>query len=336
MTTAVVTGASGLLGGNLAELFIQNGLQVRATRRGTSRVEHLDDLPIEWREAPLGDVEKLTSAFRGAEVVFHCAAEVSQTRRGSGAHREDNVAGTQSVLAAVRLAGVPRLVHVSSVVACAVAQPGGPDVTEEDAWNFPEHGIADVYAETKRAGELLVLNAARKPESEGGMDAVVVNPGLMIGPRDSKPSSGRIILAIAQGKLPGSTSGTNAFVDVRDVVRGMLLAWKKGRCGERYIIAGINLSYYDAFAMICEELDRRPPRRLPDGLVRVLGFAGDIGEAILRRQLGINSAVARYSICREYRFSSAKAQRELGWTLSPLRPAFRDAIEWFRSRGMLS
>jgi dihydroflavonol-4-reductase len=325
---AAITGATGLVGGNLAESLLRDGVEVRATKRGSSRVEHLNDLSIEWVEAPLGDVEKLAAAFRGVDVVFHCAAEVSQTRASSGAHRQGNVAGTQSVLDAVRAARVPRLVHCSSVVACAVAKPGGPDVTEDDPWNFDAFGLSEEYAVSKREAERLVIGAS-------DVDAVVVNPGYMIGPRDSKPSSGRMITSLATGELFAAPSGMNSFVDVRDVCRGMIAAWRKGRRGERYILAGVNMSYREAFTLFCDELGRRPPPPVPDVLVHLTGRLGDLAEMVLRRPLELNTAVARYSTCREYRFSSAKAMRELGWELSPLRQAARDAIAWFRARGMI-
>lgn len=339
MTRAAVTGAGGFLGGNLAAQLLDEGIEVTATRRASTRVDHLADLQIRWMEADLtpaagANVDGLARAFDGVDVVFHCAAAASQTRRLEGPHRTANVSGTKAVLAAAKKAGVPRLVHVSSVVTCSIARPGGPDATEDDPWNFPEHGLDDVYAVTKREAEAAVLRPDAGQDAE--QDVVVVNPALMLGPRDAKPSSGKLILEIAAGRIVGFPSGANCFVDVRDVCRGMIAAWRQGRRGERYILGGVNISYQDAFTLIAEELGRPPPRvRLPDALVRLTGSLGDLGECLLGRELTLNSSITTYATEANYRFSSQKAMRELGHSLTPLRTTVKDAIAWFRGRGML-
>jgi dihydroflavonol-4-reductase len=333
MSLAVVTGASGLVGGNLAALLLDEGVRVRATKRAGSRIEHLAHLAIEWVDATL-DAGALTRAFTGADVVFHCAAIPTQTRRASGPHRDANVKGTQAVIDAVRAAQVKRLVHTSSVVTCAIAARGTPDVTEEAPWNFAAHGLGDdVYALTKREAELLVLDAVKR----GDIDAVVVNPGLMFGPLDAKPSSARMLIALATGQIFAATSGFTNVVDVRDVCRGMIAAWRRGKAGERYILGGDNLNYEALFAIIADELGRKPPRlTLPDAIVRLGGRLGDVGERVLGKEMDLNSAVSAYAVCEGYRFSSEKAKRELGYTLSPIRTAIRDAIAWQRSQGKLS
>src|SRR5690349_2995502 len=111
-----ITGASGLVGGNLAALLVAEGATVRATKRGASRIDHLSDLAIDWHEAGLedGDVDKLARAFDGCDAVFHCAAIPTQTRKLDGPHRAANSAGTRNVLVAARKAGVGRFIHCSS------------------------------------------------------------------------------------------------------------------------------------------------------------------------------------------------------------------------------
>ena len=334
--TAVITGASGLLGGNLAAMLLSSGVAVRATKRATTKAPHLADLAIEWVDAELTDVASLTRAFTGADVVFHCAGHATQTHRLDGPHRATNVEGTRNVVAAVAAAGAhtkgPRLVHVSSVVACAIAADGAPDVDETMPWNFADYGLDEAYAATKHEGEQIVLAAAR----DGTVDAVVVNPGLMVGPRDAKPSTGRLVQALAHKKIAACPSGFTTVVDVRDVCRGMIAAWTQGKRAERYILGGLNMSYADLFALVCAALDMEPPRMaLPDFVVRIGGALGDAGERLLGRELELNSAITAYSTCRGYRFSSQKAMRELGFTLSPLDDAMRDAVAWYRAHGML-
>ncbi|MCA9523443.1 MAG: NAD-dependent epimerase/dehydratase family protein [Myxococcales bacterium] len=328
---AVITGASGLLGSNLAIALLAEGYDVCCTKRHTSRIDHLADYPLEWTDADLSDLEALTAAFRGADVVFHCAAAVSMMRHVTPTLRTTNVDGTLNVLEAIRRSGTRRLVHASSVGACAVAD-GDEPVTETDAWNFERHKMDDGYVITKRESQTLVEDAAR-----ADIDAVIVNPSLMLGPFDPKPSSGRLIVEVVRGSMPGYTGGWNNFVDVRDVCRGMIAAWHKGRRGEAYILGGENLPYRDAMGRIAEIAGvPRPTFRLPRALARIAGWGGDLKQWVTRREATLNSVVIRYAYCTGYRFSSAKAERELGYHSQPIDEAIRDAVEWFRKRGILA
>src|SRR5688500_3019242 len=149
---AAITGASGLLGANLAEILLREGHRVRATRRATTRADHVSDLAIEWVEGDLSSVADLTAAFQGVDVVFHCAAAVGVRKGVSPEMQATNVEGTRNVIDAVRVARVPRLVHTSSVVAVGLSTDGAP-CTEACPWNFAELGLDDGYAITKRAAE---------------------------------------------------------------------------------------------------------------------------------------------------------------------------------------
>jgi dihydroflavonol-4-reductase len=327
MSLAVITGASGLVGGNLAAVLLAAGHRVRATRRAGTRVDHLADLAIEWVDGDLADPAGLTAAFTGADVVFHAAAAVGVTRGVTPALTAGNVVGVANVLAAIRAAGAPRLVHVSSVVAVGLSADGRP-VDETAPWNFDAAGFADGYAITKHQGEDLVRAAT-------DLDAVIVNPTYMFGPRDARPSSGKLIVAIAQRKVPGWTPGFNNFVDVRDVARGMIAAWQRGARGERYILGGHELTYRAIMTTIAGEVGVRPPRfGMPHVLARAAGWWGDRAEARGQRTL-VTSTSIRYAYTDRYRFSSAKAIRDLGYAISPIEPAIRDAAAWFRGRGML-
>ncbi|HSN26109.1 MAG TPA: NAD-dependent epimerase/dehydratase family protein, partial [Kofleriaceae bacterium] len=267
-----ITGASGLLGGNLAAELIAAGHQVIATRRAGTHVEHLADLPIEWREAELGDVASLQRAFAGADAVFHCAAAVSVMKTVTPEMTATNVEGTRHVIGACIGAGVRRLVHTSSVVAVGLSTNGQP-CDETASWNFDTEGLLDAYAITKHQAEE-VVNAARDR-----LDCVIVNPTYMIGPRDARPSSGALVIKVVQRKVPGKTPGYNNFVDVRDVARGMIGAWQKGRRGERYIRAGYDMTYAAFFEKVAALAGVKPPRlMMPRALASVVGRLGDLIE----------------------------------------------------------
>jgi dihydroflavonol-4-reductase len=326
---AAITGASGLVGSNLALALIAEGVAVRATRRPGSRTDHLDGHGIDWVDGELADQAALTRAFDSADVVFHCAAAVSIRREPTPALVAANVDGTRNVLAAVRAAGAGRLVHCSSAAAVGLSTDGEP-CTEASPWNFAEFGLADGYALTKHQSEALVRTAAAE-----GLDAVIVNPTYMLGPHDARPSSGQLLIEIVRGRVPSLAPGLNDFVDVRDVVRGMLQVWRRGERGERYILSGHPMSYGELAQLVARLAGVAAPARvIPKPVVQLVGLAGDLAERLGWEPL-INSSVVGYAHTDRYRFSSARAQRELGYTIGPLEPAILDALTWFRARGML-
>lgn len=328
MARVAITGASGLLGSNLAAELLAAGHQVAAIRRAGSRTAHLDDLAIDWHDADLAAPEAMARAFRGAACVFHCAAQVTIERRVTPAMAATNVDGTRHVIDAAVAAGVARLVHTSSVVAVGMSTDGRP-CDETAAWNFDTLGFDDAYAITKHQAEGVVREAAAR------IDAVIVNPSYMFGPRDARPSSGRLIVDLVRGRIPGWTPGYNNFVDVRDVARGMISAWQRGRRGERYILAGHDMTYGEVMRRIAEVAGTRPPRlRVPHAAAWLLGRWGDLVERTGRQPV-VNSMQIRYAFTDRFRFKSDKATRELGYRISPLEPALRDAIAWFRQHGML-
>ncbi|HEY5920309.1 MAG TPA: SDR family oxidoreductase [Kofleriaceae bacterium] len=328
MRSIAITGASGLLGGNLTAEAIAAGYRVIATKRAATKVAHLADLPIEWRDADLASKESLTAAFAGVDWVFHCAAAVGVQREVTREMRETNVTGTANVIDACIAAGVQRLVHTSSVVAIGLTTNGVP-CDETATWNFDQQGLLDAYAITKHQAEELVQGARDK------LDAVIVNPTYMFGPRDARPSSGGMIIKIVQRKVPGWTEGYNNFVDVRDVARGMLLAAEKGRRGERYILGGHDMTYRDVFERIAKVAGVKPPRfRIPIPIAKLVGKVGDAIEARGKEPI-VNSTQIRYAYTDTFRFASQKASRELGYAYGPLEPAIADALGWFRQHDMV-
>lgn len=328
MARIAITGASGLLGSNLAAELLAAGHHVIATRRATTKLTHLDDLKIEWREADLSDTAALTRAFEGAEAVFHCAAAVSIRKEITPEMKATNVDGTRNALGAAIAAKTKRFIHTSSIVTIGPSDNGQP-CTEETRWNYDDYGLSNAYAITKYQAEQDALAAVDR------LDVVVVNPTYMFGPRDVRPSSGKLLLDLARRKLPGTTSGINNFADARDVARGMIGAWQRGRRGERYILGGHDLTYKEMMQMGARVAGVAPPRlNLPYPLARVVGLWGDF----LERRGGdpvANTVQIRYAFTDRLRYSSAKAERELGYTRGPLEDAMRDALAWFRAHGML-
>src|SRR5262249_14538889 len=140
---------------------------------------------------------------------------------------------------------------------------------ETATWNFDRHDLSDAYAITKRQSEDVVERATE-------IDAVVVNPTFMFGPRDARPSSGQLIVDVVRHRAPGWPPGYNNSVDVRDVARGMIAAWHKGKRGERYILGGHDMTYRDVMRAIARVAGVRPPLfRVPERIAWLIGKYGD-------------------------------------------------------------
>jgi len=248
------------------------------------------------------DRARLTEAVRGADAVVHVAALYSFTAPAAELEAV-NVGGTANVIAACRAAGVRRLVATSSSATCGPV-PGRP-ATEADA--PPPEELTVPYKRTKLEAERLVLAA-------GG---ICVNPTTPVGEGDTTPTpTGRMVRGVASGRYRLSLRGAGLnLVDVRDAARGHVLALERGRAGERYLLGGVDLTLTEAFALVARAAGRRPPRvELPYAAVRALAAVG-----LANRHEVVLARLPAW-------FSSAKAQRELGYEPSPLEPALERAV----------
>lgn len=325
-----MTGATGLLGSNLALLALADGHEVVAAKRSTSDTEHLSAYSIDWRVASLSDVDGLTGVFDGCDVVFHCAAAVSIQFDVQPWIYEANVAGTRNVIEAFERSGARRLVHCSTVGALGLSTDGEPS-DETCTYNMPEFGLDDAYVKTKRESQEIALRGA-----ERGLDIVVVNPTYLIGPHDRRPSSGEFVLQIARRKVPGYTLGKNNFADVRDVARGMLLAAEHGRAGQMYILGGHNMTYKRFTDLVADAAGvERLDKRIGPYLAGAVGRLGDLYASLTGRDPLLNSATIRWAQTPRFIFRSDKAERELGYVRGPIEPAITAALNWFHEHGML-
>lgn len=328
----LVTGGTGLVGLNLVRRLAAAGNDVRVLVRPSKRPRlGLDDVAVERVAGDVTDEASVRAAVAGVEAVFHVAALTWQGPWAKVRRQMEavNVGGTEIVCRAAKEAGVRRLVHTSSTVAVGhgtVEQP----CDEASPWNL--QGLGPYY-DTKRNAEAVVDRFVAE-----GLDAVIVNPGYMFGPWDVKPTSGTMILEAARSPLgiPIYTAGGNSFCDVEAVADGHIAALAKGRTGERYILAGHNLPYREAFALINEVLGKPAPKLpVPAALGPVLGPVLDgVGYFAQERFDNFNSSTLRSGAIGLYA-DSGKAVRELGYELRPLRDAILRAKAWFEAHGYL-
>jgi len=316
----LVTGATGLLGNNVVRLLLERGESVRVLAREGSDRRPLEALDVEPVQGDVRDQESMRQACRDVSRVVHAAAEVHIGWSGLKRQRAINVEGTRNVAVAAREAGA-RMVHVSTVDTMGYGTRAKP--ADE---NTPQGGhVACPYVVTKREAEKAVME-----QVDLGLDAVVVNPAYMLGPWDWKPSSGRMLLAVARGRGLLAPPGGNDFCDVRDVAAGILAAAERGERGQRYILGGEPLSYLEAWRMFADVSGARPPRRVVGRrLLRVAGIIGGLWGRITRHEPDINTAATAMSMM-EHHFHSDRAAAELGYSPRPAREAAEAAWDWFR------
>ncbi|MBS0210021.1 MAG: NAD-dependent epimerase/dehydratase family protein [Planctomycetes bacterium] len=323
MPLILVTGATGLVGNNVVRLLAERGDQVRVLQRANSPTKPLAGLPVESVPGDITDAASVERAMAGVNGVVHAAGYVHVGWTNLGLHRAINVEGTRNVASAARAAGV-RMVHVSSVDALGLRSREHP--ADESTPPDPRNQVP--YALTKREAEAVVLE-----EVDHGLDAVIVNPVFMLGPWDWKPSSGRMLLAVAQQRPLFTPRGGNDFCDVRDVAAGILTASERGRRGERYILGGEAMSYFEAWSMFADVVGvRRPIRAVRPFVLKSIGRVGDLIGKLKGRELDVNSA-ATLMATWPHHYTYAKAAAELGYRPRPARQAAKAAWQWFQEHG---
>ena len=325
----LVTGASGFLGSAVARALVARGLRVRALVRRTSPRGNLAGLDCEVMAGDLTEPASLAAAMQGQRYLFHVAADYRFWAPDPQAIGRTNVEGTRNLMREALAAGVERIVHTSSVAALRLAGASGP--VDETA-PLAAHEAIGAYKRSKTAAERLVEAMV----ADEGLPAVIVNPTTPIGPRDIRPTpTGRLLLDAARGRIPAFVDTGLNFAHVDDIAEGHLLAFEKGRIGERYILGGENVHLHELLASVAEAAGRRPPRiRLPRRPLYPLAFGAEAlarltGKEPLLTVDGLR--LARYHMF----FTSAKAARELGYRSRPYQEGVVDALAWFRQAGYL-
>lgn len=324
----LLTGATGLLGANLAHLLCSLGEKPRLLVRERSDRRGLKGLSYEEAVGDIFQPAALEAALRGVTHLYHVAGTV----RFDPFSREDvartNTQGTLNVMEAARAAGVKRVVLVSSVAAVGHGTLDRP-ATEDSVYNYEGD---NPYHQSKREAEKLAL-----AYSDARMEVLAGNPSFIIGPYDVKPSTSELVIQVARGLTPVYPTGGCNVVNAMDVARGLQLIMEKGRPGERYILGGENLTYRELLTLVAEEAGVAPPKLpLPDVAVRLLGRVGDVvGRLSPDLFKYVNTAFLQALSIPAY-VSSAKAERELGYRPRAVRLGIREALRWFQQEGMVS
>lgn len=331
----LVTGGTGLIGTHLLLELSKKHNKIRATHRVSSNLEavldtfalYVDDpLPyydkIEWVEADVTDFESLMDALDGVDQVYHTAAFISYDPRDRYSMIRSNIEGTANLVNACLENNVEKLCYVSSTAALGNA-PEGEQITEDIIWSHVKY--RSVYAVSKYQSEMEIWRGMAE-----GLQAVIVNPSVIIGPGNWKRSSSYLFYAVWKG-MKFYTEGVTGYVDIRDVVHAMTTLMDGDFASERYTVTAENLSYRQVLEMIATALDKPPPRIHASPFL--ISLACKISWLISKfngKQRKITRDTARSSKRKAY-FSNEKIRQAIGMDFIPLKQSVQDTANHFLS-----
>lgn len=323
---ALVTGATGFVGGAVARTLVRAGVGVRVLARSDADLRNLEGMPVERVTGDLRDPASLKQALIGCQHLYHVAAHYALWAKDPTIFYEVNVEGTKNLLEAARAVGTERIVYCSTIGAIGLPPGGGPG-TEETPVSLAQ--MAGHYKRSKYLAEQEVLRLAKE-----GLPVVIVNPSAPVGEGDIKPTpTGQMIVEFMKGRMPAYIETGMNIVDVDDVAQGHLLAMQKGRIGERYILGCKNLLLREVFEILSKLTGiKAPALKLPRLAVLPLAYANYwlanlTGQPPRIPLEGVK--MAKYKM----HYDCSKAIRELGIPQTPPEVALGKAVRWFRAHG---
>lgn len=333
----LVTGGTGLVGAHLLYELTNSGLRVKALRRQHSNTEwvkkifsyysaEVDQLfsQIDWVEGDILDYLSLEEALKGTTSIYHCAAIVSFHGDDNDMMLNNNVKGTGNLIDAAIQNGVKRFCHVSSIAALGKTQDGSV-ITEDTYWTPSKRKSG--YSLSKFFSEMEVWRGI-----EEGLDAVIVNPSIIMGPGNWDIGSPKLFQSIWKG-LNYYTKGITGFVDVRDVVKAMILLMKDDQFeqvkNQRFILNAGNLSYQEFFNKIADGLNKPRPRSFASDLKLHIAWRMAKAGSFFTGKRPIITRDAVSGSNQKNNYSGEKITRTIGFVYLPLDQSITDIAEIF-------
>ena len=324
----LVTGANGMLGTHICKELLKQQYEVHAFILPGQDSSLLQDKSIKIVEGDVLNSEQLDSVVAEVDAVIHVAALTDVWPRRSERVCRVNYQGALNVAAAVRKNNLQRLVYISSASAFGhgtLQEPGN----EHSAYALSGFGIDYIQSKYDAQVKLLQLH-----QSES-LPVIVVNPTFMIGAYDANLTSGRMVLQLVKGKVPGYSKGGKNFVAAADVAVAAVNALQMGRLGECYIAGNENLTYKGFFAKVKSSIGLEGKLfPMPSWIVLLFGAVSSIMARLLNNKPQLSYSMARFSLLQQY-YSSTKAQDELAMPQTPIETAVQSCVAWYRANGIL-
>ncbi|WP_447984560.1 hopanoid-associated sugar epimerase [Nitrospira sp. Nam74] len=324
---ALVTGATGFIGGAVARALVRAGTDVRVLVRPNSDLRNLRGMQVEQVHGDLRDRDSLRQALNGCRQLYHVAAHYTLWAKDPVVFYDINVTGTRVLLEAAREVGTERIVYTSTIGAIGLPPNGGVG-TEQTPVSLSQ--MAGHYKRSKYLAEQEVLTLAR-----AGLPVVIVNPSAPVGAGDIKPTpTGQMIVDFMKGRMWAYIETGMNLIDVDDVAIGHLRAMERGRIGERYILGHQNLTLREIFTILSRVTGIPAPRlKLPWQAILPLAYANRWFADYISRQApripleGVR--MAKYHM----HYDCSKAVRELDLPQTSAEVALKKAVTWFGENG---
>lgn len=323
-----LTGADGMLGASICRELIKQGYEVKAMVLPERNTNVLKGLNIQLAKGNLLNKDFLEREMATCAFVIHAAALTNVWPRRSEKVRTVNIEGTRNIMEVAEKLKMKRMVHIGT--ACSFSfgpkDKPGDETNLFDGWKY---GMD--YIDSKYLAQQQLLNR----HSQTGFPVVIVNPTYMIGPFDSGPSSGKMLVELYNNRLPGYSPGGKNFVYSADVAVAAVNALKFGRDGECYIAGNENLTYKEFFIKACAVGDKKFTLfRVPGFLVIGLGLINSIIARIINKPPDLSYSMARVACIRQI-YSSKKAQLELKMPQTPIEEGIVQCLSWFKENGYI-
>lgn len=332
----LVTGATGLLGSHLVFRLVSNNEKVRAVYRRAEKMElvkrvfaYYSDTPrslfdkVEWVQANLNDLPRLEEVFRDVDYVYHCAAFVSFEPDKFTQLRKINIEGTANIVNLCIANKIKKLCYSSSVAALGKNLDPSQPITEETEWNPTIDN--SVYAITKYGAELEVWRG-----SQEGLDVVIVNPGVIIGPgfwRSGGSSS--LIRKVALG-MSYYTEGSTGYVDIDDVVEIMIRLVEGNIKNERFILVSENLQFKDFVEQTAQLLGVPSPETKAGPLTLAAAWRLDwLRSKVMGKRRRISKQLSK-SLQSKTVFSSEKIKSALEYDFIPISTSIEKTVKYYK------
>ncbi len=321
MKTVFVTGANGLLGTNLILTLLDQGYDVKALVRNKRRFIHINHSNLQIIEGNLSDWHILNTEIAHCNYVVHIAANTNQNLLSLDDYYPANIAGTQNIISACEQNKIEKLVYIGTANTFGYGSLSDlGDETKPMKYPYTQ----SLYAQSKKQAQDIVDAASTK------VNITTISPTFIIGPHDSKPSSGRIIRSVLNKKIAFYPSGGKNFIHVKDVVRSIILSFRNTSSGNQYIVANENMSYHEFLSkVITTNRQNTVLIKLPDVVLGLIGLLGNMAR-FLKVKTDISSVNTKILTVKNY-YSNHKAKTELMMNFTPIEEAIDEALHYFNS-----
>ena len=324
----LVTGADGLLGTHIVRELLRRDYNVRAFLQPDREVNTLENLPVEKVFGDLLNPEDVNRAADSCDYIIHTAANTSIWPARSEIVRKVNIEGTLNIIHTSLQNKVKRLIYIGTANSFGFGTKENPG-DETKPFKTKKYGLD--YIDSKYEAQQIVLNNVK----EKGLNAIILNPTFMIGPYDSKPGSGALILGLYNGKVPGYTRGGRNFLHVKDAAFAICNALNKGEIGECYILGNKNLTYNEFNNLVGKQLNIKYPKLfIPKPFILLFGLISQFISLITGKAPNLSYPMARISVDTHF-FNPEKARRVLGLAQTPISEAITEAFEWLKTNNYL-